>query len=112
MKGQRPTVLAVTQHIKPEVYPKVEDEATILLTYPKTQGIIQAPELAVRSQRYGDLRAANVLVPRMNVLRVRKASTRSRNHCRAAEGLKPIRSYLAVVGRISTSGSRRCPSIL
>jgi predicted dehydrogenase len=43
MEGQRPTsVLAVTQHIKPDVYPKVEDEATILLTYPKTQGIIQA----------------------------------------------------------------------
>ncbi len=43
MQGQRPTsVTAVTQQIKPDVYPRVEDEATIILTYPKAQGIIQA----------------------------------------------------------------------
>ncbi|MGI9550512.1 MAG: Gfo/Idh/MocA family protein [Aurantibacter sp.] len=43
MDGQKPeSVMAVTQTIKPEVYPKVDDEATIVLTYPKTQGIIQA----------------------------------------------------------------------
>lgn len=43
MKGERPTtVIAVTQQIKPDVYPKVDDEATIILTYPKAQGIIQA----------------------------------------------------------------------
>ncbi len=43
MDGQRPlTVTAITQHIKPDVYPKVEDEATIILTYPKAQAIIQA----------------------------------------------------------------------
>jgi predicted dehydrogenase len=34
--------MAITQQIKPDIYPKVDDEATILLTYPKTQGIIQA----------------------------------------------------------------------
>ena len=43
MHGERPlTVTAVTQHLKPEVYPKVDDEATIILTYPRAQGIIQA----------------------------------------------------------------------
>jgi predicted dehydrogenase len=43
MDGQRPlTVTAVTQQIKPDVYPKVEDEATIILTYPKAQAIVQA----------------------------------------------------------------------
>lgn len=43
MNGQRPqSVLAVTQQIKPDVYPMVDDEATILLTYPSAQGIIQA----------------------------------------------------------------------
>lgn len=43
MNGERPvSVTAVTQHFKPEVYPKVEDEATLILTYPKAQGIIQA----------------------------------------------------------------------
>ncbi|HVT93362.1 MAG TPA: Gfo/Idh/MocA family oxidoreductase [Bryobacteraceae bacterium] len=43
MNGERPlTVTAVTQQIKPDVYPRVDDEATILLTYPHAQGIIQA----------------------------------------------------------------------
>jgi glucose-fructose oxidoreductase len=43
MDGQRPlTVTAVTQHIKPEIYPNVDDEATIVLTYPKAQAILQA----------------------------------------------------------------------
>jgi len=43
MKGQKPlSVSAVLQQIKPDIYPNVDDEATIILTYPKTQGIIQA----------------------------------------------------------------------
>src|SRR5579871_1980766 len=43
MDGQRPqTVTAVTQQIKPEIYPQVDDEATIILTYPKAQAIVQA----------------------------------------------------------------------
>jgi predicted dehydrogenase len=43
MKGQRPlSVSAITQQIKPHVYPKVDDEATIIVTYPKAQAIIQA----------------------------------------------------------------------
>lgn len=43
MNGEEPeTVTCVTQQLKPLVYPKVEDEATILLTYPQTQVIIQA----------------------------------------------------------------------
>lgn len=36
------TVTAVTQHIKPDVYPRVDDEATIVVTYRKAQAIIQA----------------------------------------------------------------------
>jgi predicted dehydrogenase len=41
--GQRPvSVTAVLQHLKPDVYPKVDDEATIVLEYPGMQGIIQA----------------------------------------------------------------------
>jgi glucose-fructose oxidoreductase len=43
MDGRRPdTVTAVTQHFKPDIYPRVDDEATIVLTYPKAQAIIQA----------------------------------------------------------------------
>lgn len=42
MGGERPlTVTAVTLQIKPEVYPKVDDDATIVLTYPKAVGIVQ-----------------------------------------------------------------------
>jgi len=43
MNGERPTsVFAVTQQIKPDVYPKVDDEATIILKYPRAQAIVQA----------------------------------------------------------------------
>jgi predicted dehydrogenase len=43
MNGEKPlSVTAVTQQIKPDVYPRVDDEATIILTYPKAQAIIQA----------------------------------------------------------------------
>lgn len=43
MDGQLPqTVTAVTQQLKPEIYPRVDDEATVILTYPQTQVIIQA----------------------------------------------------------------------
>lgn len=43
MGGAEPvTVTAVLQTLKPDVYPKVDDEATVILTYPNAQGIIQA----------------------------------------------------------------------
>jgi predicted dehydrogenase len=67
-------VFAVTQHFKPEVYPKVEDEATIVVTYPKAQGIIQAswnwPFDRKDMEVYGQ--SGYVLVPHPDSLRVRK----------------------------------------
>ncbi|MGA3028392.1 MAG: Gfo/Idh/MocA family oxidoreductase [Bryobacteraceae bacterium] len=43
MDNQPPlTVTAVTQQFKPRIYPRVDDEATVVLEYPKAQGIIQA----------------------------------------------------------------------
>jgi glucose-fructose oxidoreductase len=43
MDGAVPlTVTAVTQQIKPDIYPRVDDEATIILTYPRAQAILQA----------------------------------------------------------------------
>jgi predicted dehydrogenase len=43
MDNQRPTAVTALAHTnKPEIYPRVDDEATILLQYPKAQGIIQA----------------------------------------------------------------------
>lgn len=42
MGGQRPnTVTAVLQQLKPDVYPRVDDEATIILAYDHAQGIVQ-----------------------------------------------------------------------
>ena len=43
MDNARPiAVTAITQQLQPAVYPHVDDEATILVEYPKAQGIIQA----------------------------------------------------------------------
>jgi predicted dehydrogenase len=43
MNGRRPlAVTAVTQQLQPKLYPRVDDEATIVLAYPAAQGIIQA----------------------------------------------------------------------
>lgn len=43
MDGRRPiSVMAVTQTFKPDLFPRVDDEATIILTYPKAQAILQA----------------------------------------------------------------------
>ena len=76
--GQRPdSVLAESQNINPEAYTKVEDEAVIILTYPRSQGIVQAswnlpfPERSL--QIYG--RTGYVLAPRMDLLRLRLAGT-------------------------------------
>ena len=42
MHGELPlTVTAVTLHLKPQVYPNVDDDSTIVLTYPHAQAIIQ-----------------------------------------------------------------------
>jgi predicted dehydrogenase len=43
MDNARPiAVTAVTQQLQPSVYPRVDDEASILVEYPSAQGIIQA----------------------------------------------------------------------
>jgi predicted dehydrogenase len=60
MKGEEPiSVTAVTQHFKSEIYPKVDDEATIIVSYSKAQCIIQAswnwPFGRKDMEIYGDL---------------------------------------------------------
>lgn len=76
MDGRAPdSVCAVTQHIKPEVYPKVEDEATVVMTYPKAQAILQAswnwPFDRKDMEIYGT--TGYILVPHKDILKVRKA---------------------------------------
>jgi predicted dehydrogenase len=113
MDGQRPdSVFAVTQHFKPDVYPKVEDEATIVLTYPKTQGIIQAswnwPFDRKDMEIYG--RTGYVLAPRRDLLRVRQAGADETtiefpNRPPSGPAADPL-SYLAAVvrGEMKPSG--------
>jgi scyllo-inositol 2-dehydrogenase (NADP+) len=111
MKGERPTsVFAITQHIKPDVYPHVEDEATIIVTYPKTQGIIQAswnwPFDRKDMEIYGQ--TGSVMIPRRDLLQVRTAKTALTEKVPAAlksPNADPL-SYLAAVtrGDIKPSG--------
>jgi predicted dehydrogenase len=43
MNGEEPeTITAITQQIKPQLYPRVDDDATIIITYKRSQVIIQA----------------------------------------------------------------------
>lgn len=43
MHGEPPqTVTAITQHLQPDFYPKVDDEANVILTYPHAVAILQA----------------------------------------------------------------------
>jgi predicted dehydrogenase len=78
MEGQRPTsVFAVTQQIKPQVYPKVDDEATIVVAYPKCQGIIQAswnwPFNRKDMEIYG--RTGYVLLPEKDRMKLRTSNS-------------------------------------
>jgi predicted dehydrogenase len=111
MDGQRPgSVFAVTQQIQPDVYPKVDDEATIILTYPNAQGIIQAswnwPFDRKDMEIYG--KSGQLLVPRRDVIKIRSGNAtendKSPSPLRGAKA-DPL-SYLAAVvrGEIKPSG--------
>jgi len=112
MGGQRPTsVFAVTQQIKPDVYPKVEDEATVVLTYPKAQGIIQGswnwPFSRKDLEIYGT--TGYILAPGRSMLRMRKAKGKeTEQELPEPPASSPMRdqlSYLASVVRRETQPS-------
>ena len=104
LDGQRPTsVTAVTQQIKPDIYPNVDDEATIVVAYPKTQVIIQAswnwPFDRKDMEIYGQ--SGTLFVPRKDVIKLRTGtapeSEKTPPPLPAAEA-DPL-SYLAAVVR-------------
>lgn len=108
MQGQRPSrVTAVTQQLKPEIYPNVDDEATIILSYPRAQGIIQAswnwPAGRKDMDIYG-VRGA-IQVADRNTLQLRIANGKPRDLEPAqleAKFREPIGYFAAVVrGEIS-----------
>jgi predicted dehydrogenase len=80
MKGEEPvSVTAVTQQFKPAVYPKVDDEATIIVTYPTAQCIIQAswnwPFSRKDMEVYGD--SGYIIASNSTTLRVRNAAVKT-----------------------------------
>jgi predicted dehydrogenase len=90
MDGQRPqTVTAVTQQIKPDIYSRVDDEATIILTYPKAQAIVQAswnwPFDRKDMEVYG--KKGYAITVKRDEIRVRRASENSKEEQVAA---KPV----------------------
>jgi len=118
MRGEAPTtVTAVTQQIKPEIYPRVDDEATIILTYPRAQAILQAswnwPFGRKDMEVYGQ--HGYVLVPDRNTLRVRLRDATS-DDVRAPAALPSPRdepfSYLAAVVRGTIAVAPADPSAL
>jgi predicted dehydrogenase len=93
MDGRRPdSVTAVTQQIKPDVYPRVDDEATIVLTYPKAQAIIQAswnwPFDRKDMEVYGT--NGSVITVRRDDIRVRRKSDQQSSANEEQVAAKPI----------------------
>jgi predicted dehydrogenase len=112
MDGQKPlSVVCVTRHIKPDVYPKVEDDATIVLAYPKAEVVIEPswnwPFNRKDLEIYG--KTGYVFVPQPNELRVRTGSMNDENDTtlQSLTGVNadPLSYLVAVVrGEIKPSG--------
>ena len=79
MRGKEPiSVTAIIQQFKPAIYPKVDDEATIIVTYPTTQCIIQAswnwPFSRKDMEVYGE--TGYIIAVNNSTMRVRNAKTK------------------------------------
>lgn len=112
MDGQKPiSVFCVARHIKPDVYPKVEDDATIVLTYPKAQAVLEPswnwPFNRKDMEIYGKI--GYVLVPQPDTLRVRTGNMSEEKESTATDlsgpDADPLSYLIAVVrGDIKPSG--------
>lgn len=74
MRGERPvSVYATTKQLKPDVYPRVDDEATIVVNYTNAQAIIQASWNWPFSRKDMDLygKSGYILVDNKNEMRVK-----------------------------------------
>jgi predicted dehydrogenase len=108
MNGEVPmSVTAVTQQIKPDVYPKVDDEATIVLTYPHTQAIVQAswnwPVSRKDIELYG--RTGYLIAPNGRSLRLRRTEQAAEEAIAPRPSVRPLENewqYLAAVVRGTT----------
>jgi predicted dehydrogenase len=110
MDGQRPqAVTAVTQQLKPEIYSRVDDEATIILTYPHAQAIIQAswnwPFDRKDMEVYG--RTGYAITLKRDDLRVRRAGDNSHEEQLAAKPVPtPYDNSLSYVRAVILDGAK------
>jgi predicted dehydrogenase len=118
MGGEAPlSVTAVTQQIKPGLYPRVDDEATIVLTYPRAQAILQAswnwPVGRKDMEVYGE--RGYVLAPDRSTLRFRRDEPSTEEVVRLEPRTPPLGdpfSYLAAVVRGEVKVAPSDPSAL
>ena len=88
MEGAAPlSITAVTQTHQPTLYPKVEDEATIVLAYPRAQAIIQAswnwPFNRKDMEVYGD--SGYVITSDASNMRIRTKGAEKQGSVQASE---------------------------
>src|ERR1700676_4954514 len=107
MNGEKPlSVTAVTQQIKPDVYPHVDDEATIILTYPKAQAILQAswnwPFSRKDMEVYG--RTGYVITVGRDDLKVRRAGEKEEQTIAAQKVPFPYDDSLAFLRAVVLDG--------
>lgn len=75
--GEKPiSVFAVAHQLKPDIYPKVEDDATIILNYPKAQVILQPswnwPVNVKSTEIYG--KTGQIMVPQGDKMTVQMSN--------------------------------------
>jgi scyllo-inositol 2-dehydrogenase (NADP+) len=109
MDGHRPqTVTAVTQQIKPEIYPHVDDEATIILTYPKAQAIIQAswnwPFDRKDMEVYG--RTGTAITVKREEIRVRRGEDKPEEQVAAKPVPPPYDNELSYLRAVILDGAK------
>ena len=109
MDGLRPTtVRAVTQQIKPQIYAQVDDEATIILTYPKAQAIIQAswnwPFDRKDMEVYGE--TGYVITVKRDDLRVRRSEDKPEEQLAAKSVPVPYDNELSYLRAVILEGAK------
>jgi predicted dehydrogenase len=109
MDGQRPqSVTAITQQIKPDVYKNVDDEATVILTYPRAQAILQAswnwPFDRKDMEVYG--KTGSVITVRRDEIRVRRAGDKNDDLVAAKAIPAPYDNSLSYLRAVILDGAK------
>src|SRR6201987_2880757 len=109
MDGAKPaTVNAVTEQIKPQIYPHVDDDATIVLTYPKAQAILQAswnwPYSRKDTEVYGN--KGYVITVARDDLKVRRAGEKQEQIVAAQKVPVPYDDELSYLRAVIVDGAK------